>query len=181
MFEQDLSAPSCSRHSFKAARGQRSITATDVDSTTEHQLISTPEVVASSVSGGPVDPHGIGESDTDTVDGQSDHDPDAVEDVEISPEEITSVPVPPGRVSLGMSSLDSIPHVLKGPYRAAVWLALSEATVGRTSGDMLRLTRAWKLFWLLPRMWLSRPPRRGLVPKGRLLERVLSLPQWPLE
>ena len=87
-----------------------------VDSTAEHHPISTPvctedeenrgEVVASGVSGGSVDPYGIGESDTDTVDGQSDHDPDAVEDVEISPEEITSVPVPPGRVSLGLSSLD---------------------------------------------------------------------------
>ena len=74
-----------------------------------------------------MDPNGLGESDTDPVDGQSDRDPDAVEDVEISPEENTSVPVPPGRVSLG--------------------------------GDMLRLTRAWKLFLLLPRMWLSRPPR----------------------
>ena len=39
---------------------------------------------------------------------QSDHDPDAVEDVEISPKEITTVPVPPGRVSLGMSSLDEV-------------------------------------------------------------------------
>ena len=180
------------------SRGQRSITATDVDSTAEQHKISTPvctedeenrgEVVASGVSGGPVDPYGIGKSDTDTVDGQSDHDPDAVEDVEISPEVITSVPVPPGRVSLGMSSLDevqldtiferrahvmrSILHLLEGPYRAAVRLALREATVGRTSGDMLRLTRAWKLFLLLPRMWLSRPPRGGLVPKGRLLERV---------
>ena len=37
---------------------------------------------------------------------------------------------------------------------------------------MLRLTRAWKLFLQLPRMFLSRPPRGGLVPKTRLMERV---------
>ena len=39
--QQDLSAPSCSRYSLEAARGQRSVTATDVDSTAEHHLIST--------------------------------------------------------------------------------------------------------------------------------------------
>ena len=158
----------------------------DVRATPQLRVMQGEDIPTPTVSG--VDPHGIGESDTDIVDGQSDRDPDAVEDVEISPEENTSVPVPPGRVSLGMSSLDevqldtiferrahvmrSIPHLLKGPYRAAVRLALREATVGRTTGDMLRLTRAWKLFLLLPRMWLSRPPRGGLVPKGRLLERV---------
>ena len=160
----------------------------------EHVVRATPQlrvmlgedIPTPTVSG--VDPHRIGESDTDFVDGQSDRDPDAVEDVEISPEENISVSIPPGRVSLGMSSLDevqldmiferrahvmrSIPHVLKGFCFAAVRMALREATVGRTTGDMLRLTRVWKLFLLLPRMWLSRPRRGGLVPKGRLLERV---------
>ena len=33
-------------------------------------------------------------------------------------------------------------------------------------------TRGWKLFVLLPRMLLFRPPRDGLVPMQSLVERV---------
>ena len=54
----------------------------------------------------------------------------------------------------------SISHFLKGPYRAAVRLAMREDSCG------------WKLFLLLPRMFLSRPPRGGLVLKTRLMERL---------
>ncbi len=68
--------------------------------------------------------------------------------------------------------MSSILHFLKGPCRAAVRLAMREASCAREIGDVLRLTRAWKLFLLLPRMFLSRPPRGGLVSKTRLLERV---------
>ena len=35
----------------------------------------------------------------------------------------------------------------------------------------LGLCRAWKLFLLLPRMLLHRPPRGGFIPKCQLLER----------
>ena len=47
--------------------------------------------------------------------------------------------------------LKTVPHFLKGPYRNAVGIALSEAG----SGDELRCVRGWKLFLLLPRMLLS--------------------------
>ena len=46
-----------------------------------------------------------------------------------------------------------------------------EGTVGRTSGDMLGLTRAWKLFCCFHDVVVS-TSQGGLVPKGRLLERV---------
>ena len=39
--------------------------------------------------------------------------------------------------------------------------------------------RGWKLFLLLPRMLLFRPPRGGLIPKHRLLERFAMFGgQW---
>ena len=37
--------------------------------------------------------------------------------------------------------------------------------------DMLRQERGWKLFMLLPRMLLHRPPRGGVVERGKLLKR----------
>ena len=57
-------------------------------------------------------------------------------------------------------------------YRSAMRLAMTEAELGSASGDEQRRTRAWKLFLLLPRMFLFRPPRGGLLPKSQLLERV---------
>ena len=50
-------------------------------------------------------------------------------------------------------------------------VALREADRARDSRDIVGQTRAWKLFLLLPRLLLHRPPRGGLVPKSRLLER----------
>ena len=134
------------------------------------------------------DPVTTRESDTDTIDGQSEADPEAFDEVEPAVPDVVQEPLPSGHVSVGMANLDevdlntifarrahdmrSIPHFLKGPYRAAVRLAMREASGARETGDVLRLTRAWKLFLLLPRTFLSRPPRGGLVPKTRLLERV---------
>ena len=51
-------------------------------------------------------------------------------------------------------------------------LAMTEAELGSASGDEQRRTRGWKLFLLLPRMFLFRPPRGGLLPKSQLLDRV---------
>ena len=42
---------------------------------------------------------------------------------------------------------------------------------GARSEDLVRCTRAWKLFFLLSRMLLFRPVRRGLVPRTKLEER----------
>ena len=63
------------------------------------------------------------------------------------------------------------PVFLRGSFRSAMRFALEEADRGREVGDMLVLSRAWKLFLLLPRLLLHRPARGGNVPKSRLCER----------
>ena len=54
---------------------------------------------------------------------------------------------------------------LKGAFRGVLRVAFEEAECARDRNDDNRDTRAWKLFLLLPRMWLSRPFRGGRVPR----------------
>ena len=56
-------------------------------------------------------------------------------------------------------TMKTIPFFLRGGFRAAVRLSLEEVVSGE---------RGWKLFFLLPRMLLSRPCRGGLVPRKKL-------------
>ena len=99
-------------------------------------------------------------------------------------------------VAMGMASLDgvdlaeifkqrarvlrTVPFFLKGAFRGAMRVALEEAQCARDRNDDNRDTRAWKLFLLLPRMLLSRPPRGGRVPRKQLEERFqkFSAGQW---
>ena len=55
--------------------------------------------------------------------------------------------------------LKTVPHFLKGPYRTAMRIALTEASCG----DKFRRVRGWKLFLLLPRVLLARKPRGNLI------------------
>ena len=55
----------------------------------------------------------------------------------------------------------SCPTFLVGSYRAAMRLVMTEAELESASGDEQRRTRGWKLFLLLPRIFLFRPPRGG--------------------
>ena len=48
---------------------------------------------------------------------------------------------------------------------------LSEADRARDAGDAVAIARVWKLFLLLARLLLHRPPRGGNVPKCQLLQR----------
>ena len=50
-------------------------------------------------------------------------------------------------------------------------LALEEATWGNHRMDAVRQERGWKLFMLLPRMLLHRPPGGGLISKEKLVSR----------
>ena len=69
--------------------------------------------------------------------------------------------------------MTSCPAFLVGSYRSAVRLAMTEAElIGECQWDEQRRTRGWKLFLLLPRMFLFRPPRGGLLPKSQLRDRV---------
>ena len=99
-------------------------------------------------------------------------------------------------VAIGMASLDefhvpdifkerarvmrTVPLFLKGAFRGALRVAFEEAQCARDNNDDARNCRAWKLFVLLPRMLLSRPPRGGQVPKKLLEERfqMFSVGRW---
>ena len=72
--------------------------------------------------------------------------------------------------------LRSVPHFLRGPFRIALRTALAEAI----ATEHVRRTRGWKLFLLLPRMLLSRPPRGGHVSKEKLRKRfeLFSAGRW---
>ena len=65
----------------------------------------------------------------------------------------------------------SVPIIVRGAYRMAMRIALQEVVTGRVQNSEARVSRGWKLFTLLPRLLLHRPPRGGLVPKRQLEER----------
>ena len=49
---------------------------------------------------------------------------------------------------------------------------------GQLASNVETTTRGWKLFMLLPRMLLCRPPRGGLIPRKRLEEKVGGIQRW---
>ena len=63
--------------------------------------------------------------------------------------------------------MKTIPHFLRGQFRNALRVAMDEAL----EMNQLRSERGWKLFMLLPRLLLFRPPRGGHVHKSKLAER----------
>ena len=66
----------------------------------------------------------------------------------------------------------TVPYVMKGAFRLGLRAALEEVLAGFTQRSDVRMARGWKLFMLLPRMMLHRPPRGGGVPRKKLEERV---------
>ena len=68
--------------------------------------------------------------------------------------------------------MKSIPKFMRGAFRGALKLSLQEIQRGSTANNSVVEARGWKLFFLLPRLLLFRPPRGGLIPKGRLQERL---------
>ena len=51
-------------------------------------------------------------------------------------------------------------------------MAMNEAVLAHSRNDVPREERAWKLFFLLPRMLLTRPPRGGKISPAKLEERI---------
>ena len=103
-------------------------------------------------------------------------------------EEVAAVDVPvprPGITRVALESLDqvdlrslftqrtsfmkNVPRCLVGLFRNALRVALAEVSGG--AGNPVQLERGWKLFLLLPRMLLHRPPRGGLISKSKMTER----------
>ena len=66
----------------------------------------------------------------------------------------------------------SVPHVLKGVFRMALRVAFQEIFDGTEANNEARVVRGWKLFLLLPRMLLFKPPRGGVVPRKKLESRI---------
>ena len=93
-----------------------------------------------------------------------------------------------GDITMGLQSLDevdlkevfkkrsmvmkNVPPFLRGCFRGAMRLVCKTVNHGRRESNVQMETRGWKLFLLLPRMLVFRPPRGGLVPRQRLVERV---------
>ena len=65
----------------------------------------------------------------------------------------------------------SPPKFLRGAYKSAIRVALHEWEAGEVVQSEARKSKAWKLFVLLPRMLLFKPPRGGLVAKSKMVER----------
>ena len=76
--------------------------------------------------------------------------------------------------------IQCVPAFLRGLYRASMRFVLIEADRARKTSDTVTLSRAWKLFLILPRLLLHRPPRGGNIPKCRLLQRFsdFAAGQW---
>ena len=72
------------------------------------------------------------------------------------------------------SLMKSVPGFMRGAYRSAMRVALTKIDQGRSDGDSSRSSRGWKLFLLLPRLLLHKPPRGGQVPKKQLQRRFES-------
>ena len=78
--------------------------------------------------------------------------------------EVACAPEPPVPAVAGPRR--EVQRQLKGAYRSAIRLALTGVDQGRSDG-----ARCWKLFLLLPRLLLRKPPRGGLLPKKQLQRR----------
>ena len=68
--------------------------------------------------------------------------------------------------------MKSVPKFTQGAYRTGIRQALDAVSLGEERGDDLLQIRGWKLFFLLPWMFLYRPSRGGQVPKKTLSARV---------
>ena len=74
--------------------------------------------------------------------------------------------------------MKNVPHFLCGVFRNCLTLAMEEAC----QRDPVRCERGWKLFMLMPRMLLHRPPRGGSIPRHKLQERfdAFGRGQWAM-
>ena len=68
--------------------------------------------------------------------------------------------------------MKTVPKFMRGVFRGGIKTSLQAILCGRERKDVQLETRGWKLLTLMPRLLLARPPRGGLVPQGRLKERV---------
>ena len=68
--------------------------------------------------------------------------------------------------------MKNIPKFLWGSFGVALKIALGEISIGSNHIGWVRQVRGWKLFLVLPRVLLFRPPR-GKVGREKLVSRFL--------
>ena len=73
--------------------------------------------------------------------------------------------------------MKSVPGFMKGAYRSAMPVAVTEIDQGRSERDASRSSRNLKLVLSLFRLLLHKPPRGGLVPKKQLQHRSEVFPE----
>ena len=76
----------------------------------------------------------------------------------------------------GVVQLQSIPYLLRGPFWNAMLMVLEEIS----SSEDIRRARGWKLFLLLPRMPLHRPPRCGTIPRCKCGSPISEFCPWTM-
>ena len=150
----------------------------------QHHAIGTP-VPASDTEGSSEVEHE--ESDRESVVANEMESPTYINDVSLEAEDVSEAPLSFGAaaraamerfddVDLESEFVDracvmkSLPNFLRGMYRCAMRVALTEADRRREGSDQVGLTRAWKMFML------HKSPRRGLIPTSRLKERFSNFP-----
>ena len=55
--------------------------------------------------------------------------------------------------------MKTVPNVMKGVFRGGLKMSLEEILKGHAKSDSVKEIRGWKLFFLLPRLLLFRPPQ----------------------
>ena len=71
----------------------------------------------------------------------------------------------------------SVPKVQRGAYVAAIRVGMEGTSRGKDSDNEETEVRG-NCFSFFPEMLRSRPPRRGLIPKGQLNDRMIrSMPE----
>ena len=70
--------------------------------------------------------------------------------------------------SLRAAVMRSVPRLLQGPFRNAMKMVLEEIMA---SVEDVRVTRGWKVFLMLPRMLLHRPPGGVVISREKLVAR----------
>ena len=68
--------------------------------------------------------------------------------------------------------MKSVPKFMQGSFLAVLKTIMEEVSAARLARDVLRQSRAWKVFLVLLRLLLHKPPRGGLIQKKRLEERL---------
>ena len=72
--------------------------------------------------------------------------------------------------------MKSVPRFLAGAFRGALKAGLQEICKGRAANNVVVEERGWKLFLLIPRLLLWRPPRGGFG-ASRSLPRTIEAVQ----